>query len=162
MAHNYLEQLAAEWYEYQGYFIRRNVWVGKRAAGGYECELDVVGFHPAKRHLIQIEPTMDASSWAERERRYEKKFSAGRRYIPNLFSGLDVPTDVEQVAIVVFGSTANRKTLGGGRIVHISDFLEEVYTEIKKKDIFGCMVPEQYAILRSFQFTAQYFNTLKK
>lgn len=162
MANNYLEQLAAEWYEYQGYFIRRNVWVGKRAAGGYECELDVVGFHPGTRHLIHIEPTMDASSWAEREQRYKKKFSAGRCYIPDLFSGLDLPKDVEQVALVVFGSTAKRKTLGGGKIVHISDFLEEIYTKIREKDIFGSTVPEQYAILRSFQFTAQYFHTKKK
>ena len=28
MAHNFLEQLVAEWYEYQGYFVRRNVMVG--------------------------------------------------------------------------------------------------------------------------------------
>ena len=46
MAANYLEQLVAEWLEYQGYFVRRNVLVGKRAAGGYECELDVVAFNP--------------------------------------------------------------------------------------------------------------------
>jgi hypothetical protein len=47
MASNYLEQLIAEWYEYKGYFIRQNVWVGKRARGGYECELDIAGleFH---------------------------------------------------------------------------------------------------------------------
>jgi hypothetical protein len=32
MAVNFLEQLVAEWYEYDGYFIRRNVKVGKRAA----------------------------------------------------------------------------------------------------------------------------------
>src|SRR5437016_5364675 len=50
IAVNFLEQLVAEWYEYQGYFIRRNVRVGKLAAGGYECELDVVAFHPQTKH----------------------------------------------------------------------------------------------------------------
>jgi hypothetical protein len=49
MASNYLEQLLAEWYEFQGYFIRQNVWVGKRPQGGYECELDIVAFHPGRR-----------------------------------------------------------------------------------------------------------------
>ena len=44
MAVNFLEQLVAEWYEYRGYFIRRNVWVGKLAKGGYECELDIIDF----------------------------------------------------------------------------------------------------------------------
>lgn len=48
---NYLEQLISEWYEYQGYFVRRNVLVGKRSDGGWECELDVVAFHPTKKHL---------------------------------------------------------------------------------------------------------------
>ena len=161
MAQNYLEQLAAEWYEFQGYFIRRNVWVGKRKAGGYECELDVVGFHPETKHLIHIEPSMDAASWATREKRYSKKFKAGPKHIPGLFSGLDIPKDVEQIAILVFASTKNRKTLGGGKIVHLSEFLSEIYASISTKDIFGNMVPEQYSILRSFQFTSQYFGSIK-
>ena len=49
MASNFLEELTAEWYEFNGYFVRRNVNVGKRPEGGYECELDVVAFHPMKR-----------------------------------------------------------------------------------------------------------------
>lgn len=36
MPANHLEQLVAEWYEYQGYFIWRNVRVGKKPQGGYE------------------------------------------------------------------------------------------------------------------------------
>ena len=76
---SFLEQLTREWYEYQRYFVRQNVNVGLRAKGGYECELDVVAFHPKTRHLIYIEPSMDADSWAMREKRYEKKFAAGHR-----------------------------------------------------------------------------------
>jgi len=52
---NHLEQLVAEWYEYQGYFVRRNVHVGKRSNGGWECELDVVAFNPSEKHLVHIE-----------------------------------------------------------------------------------------------------------
>jgi hypothetical protein len=52
---NFLEQLAAEWLEYQGYFVRRNVHVGKRLKGGYVCELDVVGFHPGKQLLVHVD-----------------------------------------------------------------------------------------------------------
>ena len=88
MATNYLEQLIAEWYEYKGYYVRRNLLVGKRVKGGFECELDVVAFNPKAKHLVHIEPSMDANSWAERERRYQKKFTAGRKYIPELFQGL--------------------------------------------------------------------------
>lgn len=35
MAGNYLEQLASEWYEFQGYFVRRNIRVGRRLEGGH-------------------------------------------------------------------------------------------------------------------------------
>lgn len=62
MPSNYLEQLAAEWYEYQGYFVRRNIRVGLRKQGGYEGELDVVAFHPGRVALVHIETSMDADS----------------------------------------------------------------------------------------------------
>lgn len=88
MPSNHLEQLIAEWYEYQGYFVRRNILVGKRAKGGYECELDIVAFHPLTKHLVHIEPSLDANSWAVREARFKRKFDAGRKYIPGLFDGL--------------------------------------------------------------------------
>lgn len=67
MSGDYLEQLAAEWYEHQDCFLRRNALVGLRAKGGYECELDRVGFHPGKRHLVHVEPTHDAHSRETRE-----------------------------------------------------------------------------------------------
>jgi len=86
MNQNHLEQLVAEWYEYQGYFIRRNVNVGRRPNGGYECELDVIAFHPETKKVVQIEPSLDANSWEKRERRYKKKFEAGKKYIPEILN----------------------------------------------------------------------------
>ena len=85
MAGNHLEALVAEWYEFRGYFVRRNVQVGKLLKGGYHCELDIVAFHPEQRSLAHIEPSLDSDSWAKREVRYKKKFEAGRRHIPALF-----------------------------------------------------------------------------
>jgi nitrate reductase assembly molybdenum cofactor insertion protein NarJ len=85
MASNYSEQLVIEGYEYQGYFIRNNVLVGKRAQGGYETELAIVAFHPKEMKLVHLEPSMDADSWERREERYKKKFDLGRKYIPGLF-----------------------------------------------------------------------------
>ena len=49
---NFLEQLVAEWYEFNGYFVRRNVKVGPRAKGGHDGELDVVAFHPGRKSLV--------------------------------------------------------------------------------------------------------------
>jgi hypothetical protein len=156
MGRNFLEELIAEWYEYQGYFIRRNMWVGKRAKGGYECELDIVAFHPGKKHLVQIEPSMDAASWAERERRYRKKFEAGRKYIPDLFKGLDIPDRIDQIALLVFGSKQNRDTLAGGKLILLSEVLEEVFRELRSRSIYSEIVSEEFPILRGLQFVAQY------
>jgi hypothetical protein len=153
---NYLEQLAAEWYEYQGYFVRRNVQVGKRSAGGYECELDVVAFHPEKKHLVHIEPSMDASSWAIREARYQKKFEAGRRHIPHIFAGLHVPAHVEQIALFEFASKANHQTLAGGRVMLVSELLTDIARTIRTRKVSSAAVAQQYPILRTIQFMCQY------
>jgi hypothetical protein len=155
---NFLEQLAAEWYEFRGYFVRRNVRVGPRPNGGHECELDVVAFHPKKRHLVQIEPSMDADSWAQREQRYAKKFTAGKKYIPGLFAGLDLPLEIEQIALLVFGSAQGRSGLGGGKLLMIGDFMNEIRNEIRARRVESAAIPEQYQLLRTLQFAATYWN----
>lgn len=153
---NHLEQLVGEWYEYQGYFVRRNVWVGPRAKGGYECELDVVAFNPTKNHLIHIEPSMDAHSWKKREERYKKKFSAGKKYIPKIFKGLNLPTKIEQIALLGFAGRSNHISLGGGQILLVRDFLEEIMAKLETKRIGKEAVPEQWPLLRTLQFVANY------
>lgn len=60
---NVLEELVSEWYEYQGYFVRRDIKVGKKATGGYEGKLDIVAFHPVSRKIVHIETSMGAESW---------------------------------------------------------------------------------------------------
>lgn len=156
MATNYLEQLVAEWYEYKGYFIRRNINVGRRERGGYECELDIVGFHPTKNHLVQVEPSVDASSWAEREKRYRKKFEAGRKYIPSLFEGFILPEEIEQIAVFAYATKKNYETLAGGKIVLMTDLLEEIFSELKSRSILSSSIPEQQPILRTLQIVAHY------
>ena len=42
---NHLEDLTAEWLEFNGYFVRKSVLVGRRDKGGWEGELDVVAVH---------------------------------------------------------------------------------------------------------------------
>ncbi len=162
MANNYLEQLVAEWYEYQGYFVRRNVLVGKRSKGGYECELDVVALHPSQQHLVHIEPSMDANSWAERERRYKKKFVAGRKYIPQIFAGMPKPQDIDQIALLVFASKKNRQTLGGGTILLANELIETIFSSLTGQRIESKAIPEHLAILRTFQFVDQYKDTVNR
>jgi len=153
---NHLEQLTAEWYEFRGYFVRRNVQVGRRVNGGYECELDVVAYCPNRQHLAHIEPSMDANTWAVREARYAKKFAAGKKYIRDVFKGIDLPDQIEQIALLGFASTANIKTLAGGKIMTSAQFLQEITSEIGRLKIASAAIPEQYPLLRTIQFAYQH------
>ena len=158
---NFLEQLIAEWYEFRGYFVRRNINVGKRDKGGHESELDVVAFHPGKNHLVHIEPSMDSASWTTREARYLKKFAAGRAYIPELFSGFPDLPPVEQIALLVIASSQNHTTLGGGRLMIIDELMREILDDpddgLRNRSVRNAAVPEQFVILRSLQFAGNYW-----
>jgi len=96
---NFLEQMAAEWYEYSGYFVRTNVRTRKRTSGGWDVELDVLAFSPSDRKLIHVETSGDADSWPERKRRFtEKKFILTRDEYSAIV-GVPV-SEVDKIAVV--------------------------------------------------------------
>jgi hypothetical protein len=159
MPANHLESLVAEWYEIRGYFVRRNVQVGKRTKGGYECELDIVAFHPEQRSIVHVEPSLDALSWAKREARYRKKFEAGRRHIPGLFPGLAVPKHIEQIALFVFGGGPVGRQLAGGRVMLIRELMAEIPAGLAHRRVESAAVPEEYPLLRTLQFASQYWKS---
>jgi len=153
---NHLEELVAEWYEYQGYFVRRNVRVGRRPGGGHECELDVVAFHPVTKKLVQIEPSTDATSWATREMRYAKKFAAGKRHIPRLFQGLDVPNEIDQVALFLIGGNRGGAPIAGGRVLLVKELIVEILSALAGKRLYSEAVPESFPLIRTLQLVAEY------
>lgn len=153
---NHLEELVGEWLEYNGYFVRRNVLVGRRPNGGYDCELDVVAFHPTQLRLVHVEPSLDAHAWEKRESRFAKKFAAGRKHIPGMFDGLGLPASIDHIALLVFASTTNRTTLGGGRIIHVSSLYREILTGIRDRRVESQAVPEQFPLIRTIQQCQQY------
>ena len=153
---NHLEQLVSEWLDYNGYFVRRNVLVGKRSAGGYECELDVVAFNAQTSHLIQVEPSLDTDSWAKRNDRFQKKFDSGRKYIPELFSGIEIPDDLDQVGLFLFASKANHKHVGGGEVMLVSELYQEIIEGLRGKRVAKEAVSEQFPLLRTIQQCLEY------
>lgn len=157
---NHLEQLVGEWYEYSGYFVRRNVLVGRLLQGGYECELDVVAFHPGSGHLVHIEASLDGDSWKKREERFLKKFNAGRQHIPELFSGIKLPEQIEQIALFVFASNKNVQKIGGGHVAIASEFYCEIVQGLRGKRVAEEAVPEQFPLLRTIQYCIEYESKL--
>jgi len=156
MQTNFLEELVAEWYEYKGYIVKRNERVGRLAAGGHEGELDVVAFNPRTSHVAHIETSTDADSWANREKRFSKKFSSGSKYIRNLFEGLHIPEEIEKTAVFAFGSDKNHKTIGGGQVILAEDFILQILRELKHISFLSRAMPEKYPILRTLQMITEH------
>lgn len=151
---NHLEQLVAEWFEYNGYFVRRNIRVGRREKGGYECELDVVAFCPTRKHLVHVEPSLDCHSLAKREQRYKAKFEAGRKYIPKLFSGFEILVNLDQVVVLTYGGKT--KAIAGGRVIHTRHLFHEINRNLLRKTISSQMISEQFPLLRTIQHCLEY------
>ncbi len=166
MQNNFLEELCAEWLEYNGYIVKRNERVGRRAKGGHEGELDVVAFNPKRKNLIHVETSGDAYSWNYREKHFKKKFEAGDHYIKALFEGLAVPNEIEKKAILFVNNNRNHKTVGGGQVVPAKDYLLEILRKLKNTSFMSRVVPEKYPILRVLQMVThkwEYFvEELKK
>ena len=150
----YLQQLATEWYEYQGYFVHTDLWVGLEADGSYECDLEVVAFHPIRRHLLHIEPSLDLLSWKDKEEHFQIKFAAGRKYLHRMF-GNEPRIHFEQLALVS-ATEQLPHTIAGAKLVRVSDLLGEIFAALSAFPISEWLVPEQWPLLRTLQFVAAY------
>jgi len=151
---NHLEDLVAEWLEYSEFFVRKAVLVGRRAKGGFDGELDVVGYNPKSGHVIHVECSLDSDKWDRREERFTLKFERGRKYIPTLFHDLPEDYQLNQVALLGFGGS-QRTELGGGRIVWVQDFIGDILDHLGHKSPAKEAVPSTLPLLRTMQLAAQ-------
>jgi hypothetical protein len=132
---SHLESLIAEFYDWRGYLVKRNVRVGRRLRGGWDMELDVVAFHPHTKHLVHVEASLGAHSWKKRELRFAKKFRLGKKYMfKEVFTWLAPKTSVDRIAVIVT-HPKNRNSLGGAKIVSIDESMFEVRTKVSERGI---------------------------
>jgi hypothetical protein len=156
---NHLETLIGEWFEYRGYFVRRNVKVGRLSRGGFEGELDVVAYHPQTSHLIHVEPSIDAHPWSRREVRFEKQFAVGRKYIlQELFKWLPPGIGLEQWAVVL-GADTQYQTIGAGKVVPLKKLIQQITDDVRAVGpMESNAIPEIYPLLRTVQFVVRWDN----
>ncbi len=153
---NFLEQLAAEWYEYKGYFVRTNIKFEKRKAGGYTGELDVVAYKPDTKDFIHIECSTDSSTWKDRQARFRKKFFNADRNYKKLFPFHE--KELVKIAIVGFHKDRGKFDFGPNvTIILIPDFIQKITNELKNKNPMQDAIPESYPLLRAIQYSA-FFN----
>jgi hypothetical protein len=155
---NFLEQLVGEWYEYQGYFVRKNIRFGRRKAGGWTGEIDVLAIYPERPgELTHIETSMDADSWSQRIQRFSRKCNDAKSHLEEI-----LPIQfhiVRQVAVVLNNpSPATKDKLGDlpFEIKSIPDLIFEITKVLQNKDPLKETVPESFPILRALQFASNY------
>ena len=72
---------------------------------------------------------------------------------------------IEQIAILVFASRSNHPTLGGGKVLLISDLMRQIMEDLGDQKLNSNLVPEHHTILRTLQFVIEYrkkvFDTLR-
>jgi len=159
MGANYLVQLAAEWYEFQGYLVRRNVAVtgaGKTAL----IELDVLAQHPDSGEYVHLEASMDSDAWHKREKRFRLKFRAGQAYVAQIGKRLKKKPVLHQRALLGYARAARRRSLGGGELMLMPQFLHEIIESLSAQRLDRRIVPEHLPLLRTLQFVSEYREDL--
>ena len=154
---NFLEQLLAEWYEYEGYFVRTNVKARKRVKGGWDVELDVLAYDPSNGILCHIETSGDADSWAERKRRFlTKKFILTREEYEAIL-GCKVDK-IEKIAVVGYVRSTEVDLNWGQNItvLLIPDLMTQIAKKLRSKHPMQEAVPEGFPILRAVQTVLAY------
>ena len=151
----FLEQLVAEWYAYQGYFVRTNIRYGRRAKGGWEGEMDVAAFDPRDKTLVHIETSGDAGSWEYRKERLQRKFETANRHYKSVFNFQF--QRVRRIAVVGFSKPRQAVNLGDGiELISIPALMGEIAGRLRKLDVMKSAIPEGYPLLRAIQFTLWY------
>ena len=151
---NFLEQVIAEWFSYEGYFVKTNIKFGKLPRGGFTGEMDVVAFHPQTRELVHIETSTDALSWEDRCKRFKQKFESAELHYRDSFQ---FPFDpIRRIAIVGFGHTVpdEVKNMLGERIgvESVREFFRNVAAELRGRDPSKQAISENLPLLRAMQF----------
>ena len=160
---SHLEDLLCEYYEWQGYVVRRNIKVGPLSHGGHEGELDIIAYNPQNRNLVHLGPSIDGHSWATRTERFEKKFRAGRKYVREVFPWVDADVELDQIAILVTSGGGARTELAGGKLRTIDEIVEETCQKIEDEGLMcSRAIPEQFRLLRTIQLArCGYYNSPK-
>ena len=151
---NHLEAIIAEYLEWQGFFVRKNVRVGKRKKGGFTGELDIVAFYPGTpKRVLHIEASLASTSRKAARRSLEKKLEVGRDYAyKEVFPWFsDTQSRLEQFAVLPT-LPGGERMLAGAVLITVDEFLGEIRTRIERKGkMFGSAIPEKFPLLRTIQ-----------
>lgn len=166
---NFLEQLVSEWYEYRGYFVRRNIKFGGAAGkskGGHSGEIDVLAYKPESGLVVHAEASGDYDTWAERKDRFiNRKFTqlAETEYFKVL--GIK-PHSIELVAVVGHSKMPPNlewKAVTGRpvKVIDVPTFITAILDELRSRPHARDVgIPENLPLLRAMHYVVSYEKNL--
>jgi hypothetical protein len=149
---NFLEQLAAEWYSWNHYFVRTNVPTEKLLHGGHSGELDVLAYEPKTKKLIHIETSSDTWTLERRKATLRRKMRWSHRQYERAL-GIDVGT-VRKIAVAGWTASVKDRRWGDIEVMSIGEFVKMIWVRLSTKDSMNIMVPEGFPLLRTIQIAA--------
>lgn len=150
---NFLEELSSEWYEYQGYFVKKNIRVDKLDKGGYKGEFDVVAYNPYTHELIHIETSGASTSIRNTVEKFNKKFKYTQDDYIRILKFKEIKT-IKKIAIAGYSKTTSAK-LDGIELITIPRFVQNISVEIDKINFMKIILPEKFPLLRAIQLARQ-------
>ncbi len=168
---NFLEQLAAEWYEYQGFFVRRNIKFGGaagRSTGGHSGEIDVLAYKPKGKILVHIETSSDFNSWEKRQLKFtKKKFTklATQEYTKVIGFA---PSSVKRIVIVSHtkkpaGLAWQTESGSPIEVIDVPTFITLILSKLREeRHAREVGIPEQLPLLRAMHYAVSYGDNSKK
>lgn len=98
--------------------------------------MDIVAYDPTTNHLVHIEPSVDAHSWDKREKRFTKKFEAGKDHIKvDVFPWLqEKDVEIEPIAVLI-SHPAGRDELASGTIISIDEMIKKIKAEVQAQGL---------------------------
>ena len=150
---NWLEQLAAEWYEYQGYLIRRNRRLDKAARGGYHHEYYLIAYCPKSRELVHVEAGQATDSWAKTTENFKRKFAGSKENCCREFEGLAEPVSFRMIALLATGSrrSSRRLEIPNVETLYLYELFAQIVERVEPEHWWTKGVPEQFPTLRTIQ-----------
>lgn len=157
---NFLEQLTAEWYEFNGYFCRTNIRFGETGHGGHIGEMDVIAYHPQTKEFIHTECSTDAWSWEEKKKVFIKKFGNAEKYYEQEFPFKK--SKIKKIAITGFSRPRQNdiKKMNFGNDIEailVPDFVKLIASKLSRLDPWKVGINENsYPLLRAIQYGTFY------
>jgi len=163
---NFLEELAAEWYEYNGYFSQANIRFGPTGHGGHIGEMDVIAYHPKTKELVHIECSTDSLSWQKKKEIFAKKFKNAQKFYNEKFPFNK--KKIHRIAITGFSRPRNNaeQKMNFGKEIEVflvPEFIVLIATKLSKLDPWYVGINEaSYPLLRAIQFGTFYLKRTEK